>query len=108
MTKRRAMHAKNSVSDAASGLQDVIDTAEELLDNVKDQQGAAMDSLREKLSDTMSDARQRLRNLEVPQTLSKAYDSSVDAIRSDPWRAVAIGALAALAITFLIRATSED
>lgn len=108
MARRRAMQAKQSVSEAASSLQDVIDSAEDMLDNVKDQQGDAIDRLRKKLGDSVSSARERLASLDVSESVSDAYDSTVGFVRDDPWRAVAIGAVAVFAAYVLIRATTDD
>ena len=108
MTKRRAMQAKKSISDAATSLQDVIDSAEDMLENVRDQQGDAIDRLRAKLSESVTNARTRLASLDVAESASDAYDSTLGFIRDDPWRAVAIGAIALLAASVLIRATSDD
>jgi ElaB/YqjD/DUF883 family membrane-anchored ribosome-binding protein len=108
MTKRRAKQAKKSVGTAASELQSVIDSAEELLESLRDQQGAAVDRLREKVSATVSNARDRLSDLDVPELASEAYDTTVGFLRRDPWRTVAIGALAVLAATVLIRSSSEE
>ena len=108
MAKRRAMQAKNSVSTAESGLQDVIESAEELLENLHDQQGAATDRLRERISATLSSARERLANINVAATASDVYDSAVGYVRQDPWRAVALGTFATLAVVLLIRSVSED
>ena len=98
MGKRRA----KLNADNASGLQDVIDSAEEFLESVRDQQGAAVDRLRERVSATMGAARDRLKKLDLPEAASDAMDSTADFLRSDPWRTVAIGALAALAISLLM------
>jgi ElaB/YqjD/DUF883 family membrane-anchored ribosome-binding protein len=108
MARVRAMRAKNSVSGAAAGLQNVIDSAEDMLENVKDQKGDAIDRMRKKLAESVAEARQRLANLEVPESVSVAYDNTLGFVRDDPWRAVAIGALAILAVTVLIRATADD
>ena len=108
MAKLRAMRAKNSVSDATASLQGVIDSAEDMIESVKDQQGDAVDRLRTKLSESIKNARQRLASLNVSESVSEAYDNTVGFVRDDPWRAVAIVAIAVLALTALIRATSDD
>jgi ElaB/YqjD/DUF883 family membrane-anchored ribosome-binding protein len=108
MPKIRAMHAKKSIGDAASGLQDLVDSAEDLLTDLKDQKGEAVERLREKVSTTISDARQRLADSDVSDIASEAYDNAVGLVRQDPWRAVAIGALALLAGSLLLRALSDD
>jgi ElaB/YqjD/DUF883 family membrane-anchored ribosome-binding protein len=108
MVKRRAMQAKNSVDGAASGLKDLIDSAEDMLESLKDQQGAAAEKLREKVSATISSARDRLADIDVSEAASDAYEGAVGLIREDPWRAVAVGALAALAATLLFQVLSDD
>ena len=108
MTSKRARQSKKKVSQAASGLQDLIDSAEDLLESMKEQQGAAAEKLREKIAATVEDARARLSQLDVPEIASDAVDSTVGFLRSDPWRTVAIGALAVLAVSLLVRSGSND
>lgn len=108
MPTKRAEKTKNKVADAAYGLQDLIENAEDLLESVKDQQGAAAEKLREKVSETVQSARTRLSQLDVPELTSGAVDSTVGFLRSDPWRTVAIGTLAVLAISLLVRSSSGD
>jgi ElaB/YqjD/DUF883 family membrane-anchored ribosome-binding protein len=103
MATKRAKQSKKKVSDAAAGLQELIDSAEGLLESVKDQQGAAAEKLREQISETVESARDRLSQLDVPEMASDAVNSTVGFLRSDPWRTVAIGALAALTVSLLVR-----
>ena len=107
MATKRARQAKKKVSDAAAGLQDLIDHADDLLDSIKDQPGAAAEKLREKVSDTVQSARSRLSQLDLPEMASDAVDSTVSFLRNDPWRTVAIGALAVLAISLLVRSSDD-
>jgi ElaB/YqjD/DUF883 family membrane-anchored ribosome-binding protein len=108
MASKRAKQSKKKASDAASGLQDLIDSAEGLLESVKDQQGAAADKLRESMSEAVADARTKLSQLDVPEIASDAIESTVGFLRSDPWRTVAIGALAVLAVSLLVRSNSDN
>jgi ElaB/YqjD/DUF883 family membrane-anchored ribosome-binding protein len=107
MTKREARRA---TAHNANGLHDLIETAEELLESLQDQQGAAVQALREKVSATLEVAQRRLQLLEpeIRAAASDAMDSAVSFVRRDPWRAVAIGALAGLAITMLMRGGEAD
>jgi ElaB/YqjD/DUF883 family membrane-anchored ribosome-binding protein len=105
MTTRHAMHAKRAVADSASGLQNLIDSSEEVLESLKDQQGAAVDRLRERLSATMRVAQHRLSDLDLPDTASAALESTVGFVRGNPWRAVALGALGVLAAVLFMRTT---
>ena len=106
MAKRTTKQARKAVADSATGLQHVIDSAEELLESLRDQQGAAVDQLRAKVSATVKDARDRLEELDIPELAADAVDRTVGFVRSDPWRSVAIGALAALAVTVVMRSGS--
>ena|ERR1700761_3073742 len=108
MATLRGMHAKKTVSEAASSLQEVIDSAEDVLDDVKDQSGDAVDRLRKKLTAAISNAQSKLEDLDVTGSVSEAYDNTLGYVRADPWRAVAIGAVAALAITLVMRVVSDD
>ena len=105
MSTQRAWQAKKTVADAGSGLQDLIERAEDLLESMKDQQGAAVETLRSKVSETIQSARTRLSQLDVPESASNAVDGTVGFLRSVPWRTVAIGALAVLAISALVRSS---
>jgi ElaB/YqjD/DUF883 family membrane-anchored ribosome-binding protein len=107
MTKRTAKQAKRAVAESASGLQGVIDSADELLDSLRDQQGEAVDRLRTKIAASVKAARDRLEDLDVPELASDAVDSTTSFLRSDPWRTVAIGALAALAVSLIVRSSSH-
>jgi ElaB/YqjD/DUF883 family membrane-anchored ribosome-binding protein len=104
-TRKRA---KKAVADSDSGLQSMIDSAEELLESVKDQQGAVAAQLREKLSDTIHKGRDRLDAFDAQEAASEAIDTTVGFVRNDPWRSVAIGTFAVLAVTLLLRLSSDD
>jgi len=108
MPTLRGMHANKTVDDAASRLQELIASGQDLLDNMEDQKGAAAERLREKISDTIDQARDRLRDVGVPEMASEAYDETVGFIRDNPWRMVAIGALAVLAGSVLVRLIADD
>lgn len=108
MASKRARQSKKKVSEAASGLQDLIDSSEELLESMKEQQGVAAEKLREKIAATLENARARLSQVDVPEIASDAVDTTVGFLRSDPWRTVAIGALAVLAVSLLVRSGSND
>src|ERR1700743_267158 len=107
MATKRAKQAKKKLADAAFGLQELIDSAEGLLENAKDLEGTAAEKLREKVSETVRSARARLSELDVPEMASDAVDSTVGFVREDPWRAVAIGALAMLAVSLLVRSSRD-
>jgi ElaB/YqjD/DUF883 family membrane-anchored ribosome-binding protein len=107
MTKHKARQAKRAIADSASGLQDLIDSAEDLLESVRDQPGEVADQLRSKVSSTLKSARARLDKVDVQEMASDTFDSTVGFLRSDPWRTVAIGALAVLAVSLLVNRGSD-
>jgi ElaB/YqjD/DUF883 family membrane-anchored ribosome-binding protein len=102
---RAEKRAKSARSHAAAGLQDLIDTADELLEDLQDQQGAAVEALRAKVGQTVGTARRKLEGLapEIKEAASETIDSAVGFVRRDPWRAVALGALTLLAFSLLTR-----
>jgi ElaB/YqjD/DUF883 family membrane-anchored ribosome-binding protein len=107
MTRRTIKQTKKATAESASGLRAMIDSAEGLLEDLKDQSGAAVESVREKISTTVQMARDRLEDLEVSEVASDAIDGTVGFVKSDPWRAIAIGALAVIAISLVARRGSD-
>jgi len=108
LPRRTAKHAKRAVAESASSLQSVIDSAGELLESIQDQQGAAVEQLREKVSGAAKVARDRLDSLDASELASDAIDDTVGFLRSNPWRSVAIGAIAALAVSLVVRSSSSS
>lgn len=106
MANRTAKQAKRRVADSATELQHVIDSAEELLESLRDQEGATVEKVRAKVSAAIKNARDRIGELDVPEIASGMVDGTVGFLRSNPWRSVAIGALAVLAIS-LMRSGSD-
>jgi ElaB/YqjD/DUF883 family membrane-anchored ribosome-binding protein len=105
MTKQTATH--RAVAESASGLQGIIDSADELLESLRDQQGEAVDQLRTRVAANVKSARERLRSLEVPELAGDAIDRAAGFFRASPWRMVAIGAVAAVAIALVARTASR-
>jgi ElaB/YqjD/DUF883 family membrane-anchored ribosome-binding protein len=96
--ERMAAEAKHS---AAATLQGVIDSAEEFLDGLSAQQGEAVERLRENIEGEIERAREQLCALDVEQVATSTVANTVGFVRRDPWRAVAIGALAVVAALVL-------
>ena len=103
---RRARQANRT---AASGLQQLIDAAEEMLEDLRGQSGAAVEAMREKVSASAEAARERLAELgpQLSDAASDALESSKTFVRNDPWRAVALGALAYIALSFLFSGNDD-
>jgi ElaB/YqjD/DUF883 family membrane-anchored ribosome-binding protein len=97
---RPTKQARGAASAAASGLQEVIDSAEDLLKDFAGQSGAAAEAMREKISATAEAARSRLADLAV-DAADGARENAVEFVRNDPWRAVALAALTYIAASTL-------
>jgi ElaB/YqjD/DUF883 family membrane-anchored ribosome-binding protein len=97
--------ANRAAAGAAAGLQDLIDSADELLADLQHQHGAAVEALREKVATTVAAARRKLDELapEIKEAAGETLDSAIGFVRRDPWRAIAIGALTLLAFSLLTR-----
>jgi len=107
MTTRTAKQAKQAVAESASALQGVIDSADEFLESLRDQQGEAVDRLRTRIAANVQSARRRLDNLDVPELAGDAFESTAGAVRRHPWRTLAIGAIAALTVSVVALRTSS-
>jgi ElaB/YqjD/DUF883 family membrane-anchored ribosome-binding protein len=90
---------------ATAALQDLINGADELLQNLRRQKGAAVHGLRDRASGTIWAARKRMPNLR--DAAGDSVDSSVGFMRREPWRVVALGALALLAFSVFSRRGRE-
>lgn len=102
MTRRQSARAK-TVADhsAAAGIQCVIDSAVEFLDGLQEQQGEAVERVRARIEGVVDRAREQLRTLDVEEVAANSVARTVRFVRLDPWRAVAIGALAVVAALLL-------
>lgn len=91
---------------AYSGLQTIIDSAEDLLESVRDETGEAVEDLRARVSAAAASARERLAEM-AADAGEKASDAAVSFVRADPWRAVALAALAFITISTIMRSGDE-
>ena len=104
---RRASEIRDDLGD---GLQELIDSAEALLEELRDARDPAVETLRAKLRRTVKGASSRLQALrpDVSQLTSQTLEQTMSFVRRDPWRAIAIGALAVVALGILAHATADD
>jgi ElaB/YqjD/DUF883 family membrane-anchored ribosome-binding protein len=102
--------ARAASDQIGEGLQELIESAEALLEELKDQQGAAAASLRDRAFATIKSARRRLGDLqpEVSELATRTLKSTVSFVRQDPWRAVAIGALLVVVLGVLASGGDDD
>ena len=84
-------------------LEDLIESVEALLEDLKDQRGAAADTLRKRAWATVKSARRRLADVrpEVGDLAARTLRGTAKFVRRDPWRAIAIGALIVVAASVL-------
>lgn len=96
--------------DLGEGLQELIDSAEALLEEIKDQKDPAVANVRARLRSTLKSASGRLAALrpDVEEMTSRTIQHTADFVRRDPWRAVALGALAIVALAIIGYAQSDD
>jgi ElaB/YqjD/DUF883 family membrane-anchored ribosome-binding protein len=91
-------------------LEDLIESVEALLDDLKDQRGAAAEKLRTRAWATVKSARRRLADIrpEVGDLAARTLRGTAKFVRRNPWRAVAIGALIVVAVGVFANVGRED
>jgi ElaB/YqjD/DUF883 family membrane-anchored ribosome-binding protein len=96
--------------DIQDNLEDLIESFEALLEDLKDQRGTAAEKLRTRAWATVKSARRRLADLrpEMGDLAAKTMRGTVKFVRRDPWRAVAIGALVIVAAGVLASVARSD
>lgn len=112
MAKRATKKQRQLNEDAAAtatGLRDLIESADGLLESVKGQSGEAADILRQKVSATAEEARERLADLgaAIGGIPNGALETARVFIREDPWRAAALAALGYIALSMLFGRRAE-
>ena len=96
---------RRATSDAlASQLDDLIESAGELLENLNEQRGEATEALRSRASRNIEGARRRLSGLkrQVPESTMEAARVAADYARRNPWSTVAVGTLVVGAVAALL------
>jgi ElaB/YqjD/DUF883 family membrane-anchored ribosome-binding protein len=95
---------KNTVDPAVEELNRIVEQAESLLDSLSTQGGEAAEAVRERVSQTLNQAKTRL--AATASSAEEAVESLADKadgyVRSNPWQAVAFAALLGGVITLLI------
>lgn len=109
---RTAESRMRKTSDSLAGqLDHLIESASDLLDNLNDQRGDAVEGLRSRASRNIHHAGERLASLKpkVMDTGARAAHTAVDVARRNPWATVAVGTVLVASIaTILYASLSED
>jgi|SRR6185312_11370122 len=98
---------KAAVEPAVEELNRIVDQAEALLRSLGEQTGEAADGVRERVNETLVQARARLAatSSEAEKVVSSLADKADDYVRRNPWQAVAIAALLGGVVTYLLSTT---
>jgi ElaB/YqjD/DUF883 family membrane-anchored ribosome-binding protein len=116
MSRTAEAQMRRSGNVLAGELEDLINSATELLESVKDQRGEAIDALRSRASRNLDKARQRAASLKpqmreaatrAADTATWAAGAATDFARRNPWSSVAIGTAVAAAVAILVYASSS-
>jgi len=89
---------------AIEELNRIVDQAETLLKSLGEQTGAAAEAARERVNETLSQARARLAASasEAEQAALTLADRTDEYVRRNPWQAVMVAALLGGVVTFLL------
>lgn len=95
---------KAAVDPAVEELNRIVDQAEALLRSLGNDTGEAAEAVRERVSETLSQAKARLAVTasEAEQVAQSLADRTDSYVRQNPWQAVAIAALLGSVVTFLL------
>ena len=95
---------KAAVDPAVEELNRIVDQAEALLRTLGEETGDAAEAVRERVNETLTQARARLAATatEAEQVAASLADKTDSFVHRHPWQAVAIAALLGGVVTFLI------
>jgi len=95
---------KAAVDPAVEELNHIVDQAEALLRSLSEQTGDVAAGVRERVNETLVQARARLAatSTEAEKVVSSLADRTDEYVRRNPWQAVAIAALVGGVVTFLL------
>jgi ElaB/YqjD/DUF883 family membrane-anchored ribosome-binding protein len=95
---------------AVDDLNRIVSQAEELLRQLGEETGDAADAVRERVTQTLNQAKARLAvtAVEAEQVVENLAERTDRYVRANPWQSVAIAALLGGAITLLVSRMSRD
>src|SRR5262245_5498076 len=110
MARTLEANARRTSDALASQLDELIESAGELLDSLNDQRDDAASALRSRASKNIEGARRRLASLkrQVPEGATRAAQAAAGFARSNPWTAVAAGTAIAASIAAILYFTLSD
>jgi ElaB/YqjD/DUF883 family membrane-anchored ribosome-binding protein len=94
----------SGAAPAIDELNHIVSQAEKLLQDLEQQGGDAADALRQRVTETLSQARSRLAATadDAEEAVENLVDRADNYVRANPWQSVAIAALLGGALTLLI------
>ncbi|MDF3021157.1 MAG: hypothetical protein K0Q92_2460 [Steroidobacteraceae bacterium] len=100
---------EGAADHAVDDLNKIVEQAEDLLKQLGDQTGEAADAVRERVTQTLNQARSRLAAtaVEAEQVVEGLAQRTDKYVRANPWQSVAIAALLGGALALLITRTSR-
>ena len=100
---------EGTADHAIEDLNKIVEQAEELLRQLGDQTGEAAEAVRERVTQTLNQARSRLAAtaVEAEQVVEGLAQRTDSYVRANPWQSVAIAALLGGALVLLITRTSR-
>lgn len=100
---------EGAADHAVDDLNKIVEQAEDLLKQLGDQTGEAADAVRERVTQTLNQARSRLAAtaVEAEQVVEGLAQRTDKYVRANPWQSVAIAALLGGALALLITKTSR-
>lgn len=95
---------KAAVDPAVEELNRIVDQAEALLTSLSKDTGEAAEAVRERVNETLTQARARLAATasEAEEVVASIADKTDGFVKRHPWQAVAIAAVLGGVVTFLI------
>jgi ElaB/YqjD/DUF883 family membrane-anchored ribosome-binding protein len=99
----------NTVDPAVEELNRIVEQAESLLRSLGAEGGEAAEAVRERVSQTLSQAKSKLAATasNAEEVAVSLADRADDYVRSNPWQAIAIAALLGSVVTLLVAKSSN-
>jgi ElaB/YqjD/DUF883 family membrane-anchored ribosome-binding protein len=99
-----------AADQAIEELNHIVAQAEKLLEQLGEQTGEAAEAVRERVTQTLNQAKAKLAAtaVEVEEVAESMVERADDYVRANPWQSMAIAALLGGAITLLVTRRSRE